>query len=182
MGSQKYAKAAEKFKKLVELDPSDIVARENLAKVYYRNKEYKKAIQQYKEIFALEPDNVKALTEWANCYLDIGNLRQARTLARRATRLDPKYGMAYITLGKVYEKAVEACKKKAGRTSYSFDDKLIFKGAYEEYKRAVNDIETKQRALASMRSLEPVLPTQEDFFMHKNQRIAKDPCYEWIYK
>ena len=182
MGMQQYSKASKKFSKLVEIDPNDIVARENLAKVYYRNKQYEKAIQQYKKIFELDPDNVKALTEWATCYLDLGNLRQARTLARRATRVDPRYGMAFYTLGKVYEKAVESCKAKSGRTGYSFDDKLVFKIAHEEYKRAVNDIETKQRALASMRSLEPVLPSQEDFFMHKNQRIAKDPCYEWIYK
>ncbi|RMD94190.1 MAG: tetratricopeptide repeat protein [Calditrichaeota bacterium] len=179
---KEWDKAAQKYEALLALDPNDTVVREDLAKVYQKSNQYRKAIAEYKKILKIEPKNARAVASIANNYLLLGQLKTAKQFAVRAARLDRSYGFSYIVLGKVYEKAVEECKKKAGRERDSFSDKLIYKVAYDTYKKAQNDIEVKQEALARMRSLEPVLPKQEDYFMHKGVTKATDPCYSWVYK
>ena len=182
MRSKDWDKAAEKFERLLELDPNDIVVREDLARVYQRSEQYRKAIEENKNILKLDPNNVRAMAQIAYNYFLLGQLQTARNYARRAIRLDKEYGFSYIVLGRVYEQTVENCRKKAGRTSYNFDDKLINKMAYDTFKKALVDIETKEEAQARMRSLEPVIPTNEDYFMNKGKTKATDPCYSWIYK
>ena len=179
---REWDKAAEKYEALLKIDPKDLVVREDLAKIYQRSEQYRKAIAEYKNILKLDPKNARAMASIANNYLLLGQLRTAKQYARRAMKLDRAYGFPYIVLGRVYEKAVEECKKKAGRERDNFDDKLIYKIAYDTFKKAQSDIEVRQEALARMQSLELVIPKQEDYFMHKGKKKATDPCYTWVYQ
>ncbi len=181
MRAKDWQKAEEKLKYYLQLDPNDIVIREDLARVYQRQERFQDALQEYKNILKIDPNNVRAVANVAYNYMRLGQFKTARNWAKRAIRMDKNYGFGYIVLGRIYEQTIEDCKKKAGR-DYNFDDKLVAKLAYDTFKKALGDIEFKQEAEARMRSLEPILPTQADYFMNKGKTKPTDPCYTWIYQ
>lgn len=177
--SENWEKAIEKYRALLKLKPDDIIVREDLAAIYKKMENYRAAINEYSNILKIDSSNKKALAEIADSYLSLGDLRRARQYANRVLRLDRGYGQAYIIRGKIVERAVEQCQQDEGR-EINFDDKLMYQLAEKEYKKALDDIAVKQSALAHINSLEPVLPKQEDFFMHKGQTKPKSKCYQWL--
>lgn len=180
--SENFDKAIEKYKKLISLKPNEVVFHQDLASIYKRLERFNNVISEDEAILKIQADNKQAIAEIADAYLHIGDLRRARDYADRVLRLDRNFGAAYIIRGQVLEKAVDQCRKDMGRDGkeFTFDDKLIYQMANEEYKKALGDISVKQNALAHMRSVEPVVPKQEDFFMHKGQTKPKLECYQWL--
>jgi len=98
---------------------------------------------------------------------------------RKALAIDSKYGLAYLSRGIVYEASADKCVSKRGE-KVTFDDKLVYKMAYDEYVKAKRDLEWKPDAERRMKYLETLIPTREDYFMHKNQKSPQSSCYEWI--
>ena len=115
----------------------------------------------------------------AMSYTSLGKYTTAMARTRKALSIDPKYGLAYLTRGIIYETASDRCSdKRDGKIS--FDDKLVYQKAYNEYKKASGDIMWRSDAQKRMSYLAPLLPQNQDFFMHPDQKEPKDPCYEWI--
>ncbi len=176
-----FQKSIEKFNLYLQLKPNDTFALEYLGNAKQNLEQYHEAIAIFEKIIAIKPDNKKILCSMATSYKDLNQLRKARSIANKALNIDRNYGLAYIVLGEIYEVAVDNCMNKRGAKSTSFDDKLVYKLAYDQYARAAKDIQFSDLATRKMNYLQPDIPTKEDYFMHQSQKKAKEACYQWIY-
>ncbi len=176
-----YEEAIKYYNMLLESRPEDAVALEYVASSYQNLGQYRPAIDTWEKVLALKPDHKKALCEMATCYREIGQLPKARSVARQALNIDSDYGLAYIVIGEVYESAVSQCMDARGDRKIKFDDKLIYKLAYDQYVKARNDMQFADRARSKMNYIQPDIPTTEDLFMHQDVKQARDECYSWIY-
>ncbi|MBC7187427.1 MAG: tetratricopeptide repeat protein [Calditrichaeota bacterium] len=177
-------KAVAIFQKLLQKTPDDTYVMELQAGALQNMKKFKEAIAVYDKILALRPDNKRAYCEQASCYKELGQFTKARALARKASSLDPSYGYAYFVAGEIYEAAVDACMTQRGERSPKFDDKLVYWFAYEEYRKALQDLEMRDYAQRRMDYLKNLIPTEDDIFFHKDEWAKKRTrvdCYQWIY-
>jgi len=173
-----YQKAIKWFDELLSLSPNDVQAMEHIGQSYQRLEEYGKAIAQFKQILDIEPESKRVMCEISRSYTELGNFSSARTYALRALGVDNSYGLGWIVLGEAYEASAERCDTEGGTLSY--DDKLVYELAYQKYRRAARDLEFKTDAESKINYLKPLLPTNEDVFMHSDDTRPSGSCYEWI--
>ena len=177
--NQEWEKALEKFQKLSQLKPNDAGVLMYIGNTYEQLEQWRNAIKAYEKVLKLDPQNKRALVEIANCYKNLGQFARARSYVRRALKIDPNYGLAHLTLGEIYMSAADKCSE--GR-KITFDDKLIYKMAYNEFLKAKNDPEASNYAQRDIEYVTPLIPTKEDYFMHPDQKKATSDCYKWIYR
>jgi len=177
-------KALAILQKLLQKTPNDTYVMELQAGALQNMKRFKEAIAVYDKIVSLRPDNKRAYCEQASCYKELGQFAKARALARKASSMDPNYGYAYFVVGEIYEASVDACMSQRGERSPKFDDKLVYWFAYEEYRKAMQDLEMRDYAQRRMDYLKKLIPTDDDIFFHKEewaQKRTRVDCYQWIY-
>jgi tetratricopeptide (TPR) repeat protein len=176
---QEYEKAVELLERFSKQVPGDVFALELLGDAQDHLGRYREALKTYEQIIAAKPDNKKVLVKMSRCHRELGDFPTARRHGTRALAVDSKYGPAFIAIGKVYEVCADKCVAKKGKTD--FDDKLVYKLAYEQYEKALQDLETRSEARQLLNFLEPSIPKTEDYFMNKGKTKAEGPCYAWIY-
>lgn len=148
------------------------------ASVYENLGQYSKAIADYKQALNISPNDTELMLKIAVDYRLIDDFNSARLWVNNALRAQPGNGLAFIIMGEIYEAAVSYClKQKGSRTTY--EDKLVYELAYNEYKKALNDPAFRSRARNKINYVEPLIPTTEDRFMNKGKKIESD-CYSWI--
>ena len=99
----RYAKAAEEFKKLIEIDPTFAGAYNNLAVIYIDHiKDYKLARKYIEASLALFPDYPAGYLNLGVIDLNNRKLRSAIKNFEKALELDPKSLLAYYNLGACY--------------------------------------------------------------------------------
>ncbi len=174
--------AVANFEQLLQIKSDDVSAMEYLGNALQNKGSYTRAISIYKEIVKLQPNNKKVLTDMATSYKELKQFSTARNYARQALQIDPKYGLAFIVIGEIYEAAAENCYTARGKKSAEFDDKLIYDLAYQQYQKAAEDLQFKDYALKRMSYVNELRPTKEDLFFHRGQTKPKDTCYQWIYQ
>ncbi|MFO7890270.1 MAG: tetratricopeptide repeat protein [bacterium] len=174
----KFDSAIVNFKIVLKNQPDNIEALELLADSYRNTDKFTQAINIYKIIIEEKPTDKKNLCNLASAYTSLGRYTTARRTVNKALRIDNQYGLAYLTLGKIYETAADRnIKNNDGKTTY--DDKLVYKIAYDQYVKAKNDLAYKREAENRIKSLEPVIPTTEDKFIH-DYNTPKNEVYNWI--
>jgi tetratricopeptide (TPR) repeat protein len=166
----------QRFNKLVT---GDFFALELLGDAHERLGRFREALRTYEQIVTAKPDNKKVLTKMSHCYRELVDYPTARRFANKALAVDSKYGAAYIALGHVYETCADKCVAKKGKTE--FNDKLVYKLAYDQYEKALQDLDSKSEARQRLNFLEPSIPKTEDYFMNKGKTKATGACYAWIY-
>ena len=176
-----YNQAIEYLNKYLAIKPDDVIALEYVGNAQQNLGQFNKAIATYDKILAVDAGHKKVLCEMATCYRELGQLSKARSTANKALKIDSGYGLAYIVRGEVYEDAVDGCLSKRDKRIVKFDDKLIYKMAYDEYAKALKSFETADIAKKRMSYIQPDIPTTEDYFMHPDQKKARLDCYKWIY-
>lgn len=176
-----YDKSIEYFDKLLAINPEDAMALEYVGNAQQNLGKFRDAIATYERVLAVRPDHKKVIAEMATCYKELKQLAKARSVANKALAIDPNYGLAYIVRGEIYEVAVDLCLNARGNRKLTFDDKLVYQLAYEEYAKAKNDIQFADLAQRKMNYVQPDIPTKEDRFMHQDQTRARNECYQWIY-
>ena len=176
-----YENSIEYFNKLLAINTQDAMALEYVGNAQQNLGKFTDAIATYEKTITIKPDNKKVICEMATCYRELGQLSKARSVANQVLSIDPNYGLAFIVRGEVYEAAVDQCMKKRGESQEKFDDKLIYKLAYDEYTKATRDIQFADLAAKKMNYVQPYIPTKEDLFMHQSQSKANIDCYKWIY-
>ncbi len=77
------------FKKAGEVDSKDNRICFNLARLYSKMELWDKAIYQYKHQVMLEPQNAWVYSNLANCYLQKGDIVEAKTYLTKTSNLDP---------------------------------------------------------------------------------------------
>jgi len=177
-----FEKAIEQLKILLPKEPStvpDIRILEMLGESYQQTNRFNNAVATYNQILQSKPDDKKNLCNLAIAYTSLEKYTTAISQVQKVLRIDPKYGLAYLTMGIIYETSAEKCVARAGG-KISFDDKLVYKLAYDEYIQAKNDLEWKREAEKHLNYVQTLIPTKEDYFMHKNQSTPRGACYEWI--
>ena len=177
---EEYETSMKYFGEFVSLVPNDVGAMDFIGTSLIRLERYNDAVTEYKKILDVDPQNKKVMTDISSCYKDLQNFRAARTYAKKATAVDPGYGLGWIALGEVYEACADAyVDQKDGKVE--FDDKLVYRLAYTQYRRARKDLQFAGDADRHIGFVKGVLPTKEDEFMNKDQTKAKTACYTWIY-
>ena len=173
-----FQKAATHLEAAIALQPENLTALDMLGNSYQETGQYSKAVGIYQKILEFNPDDVGALCNMAVAYSSMGNYTSALSRVHKAQAIDPTYGWAFITKGMIYEAAADKCSNASGKLT--FDDKLTYELAYNEYQKATNDIRTRSEARRRIGYVKPLIPTKADLFMHKNQVRPEGPCYEWI--
>ena len=175
-----FKSAVDIAKKVVENQPDNLVALELLGKSYQESEQHLSAINTFKKLLEKKPNDKKNICNLAMSYTATGRYTTALSEVRKALNIDSRYGLAFIARGMVYEKAADKCVSNRKENKLTFDDKLVYKMAYDEYARAKQDITWKSDAESRMSYLTPVIPQQSDYFMHKGKTMPDDPCYNWI--
>jgi tetratricopeptide (TPR) repeat protein len=96
-------KAFDCYKKAIEIEPSLIVARINLATVYSRKEKNKKAKEEYEKILRIAPHEPKAHNNIANIYRSYNNKEKVIFHFTEAIKYNPKYAEAYLNLANYYD-------------------------------------------------------------------------------
>lgn len=159
-------------------DSVDAYARTLVARAQRHLGKYREALASYDAALKLQPQQKKVWVEISGCLRALNEYAAARRAAQKALQIDAKFGEALLALGQVYEAGAEACAADKGRRD--FNDKLVYRMAYEQYQRAREDLNTRAEAQQRMDSLLPLLPTKEDEFMNKNQERPQGDCYSWL--
>lgn len=177
--SSQFEKAIEQFQFIVSKDPKNISALEYLGESYQQVDKFSKAVEIYKNILSFDPNNKKNRCNLAMALAATGRYASAIKEAKTVIRNNPDYGLGYIAMGVVYETCAEKCvKQKGGKITW--DDKLVYKLAYDSFVKAKKDLSVKQDAENHLNYLVTVIPTKDDYFMHKNDKYPKGSCYTWI--
>ena len=181
-------KAKEINLKLYELDPSYSTT-VSLANAATQNAEYNTAIKYLKEASGLtdEPEKLKTIYQnLARAYLNKGQLRQARSNARKAIDQDSDWGRPYMTIASIYARAVSDCVENR---EMSRDDRAVYWLVMDYLNKAKNiDSSVASSANSQLRSYRESAPTQEDIFFvdswSKGGSVRIDgslgSCYSWI--
>lgn len=171
-----YQKAIEPLSKCIEnkKDEQTLGLRAN---AYENLNQLSNAIDDYKQILELDPDDADVMLNISFNYSSLNNFESADYWINRALRARPGYGMAYIVRGELFEMAVSYCQDQRGKDSY--EDKLVYEKAYAEYEKAKRDAAFISKAKTKLNNLKPFLPTTEDKFMHKNDKI-ESACYDFL--
>jgi len=160
-------------------EADNILALEMLGESYQQLERYRDASDVYKSILKSRPDDKKNLCNLSMCYTYLGSYRSAMAEVRKALRIDSNYGLAYLTRGMIYETSADNCVSDKGGNA-DFDDKLVYKLAYDEFVKARRDLQWKSDADRRMSYVESLVPTREDLFMHQDRKTPRGACYDWI--
>ena len=176
---QQFKVAVVLLERYEKLNSNDALATELKADALQKLGRYDEALKSYKQIIATNPQNKKVLVDMGVCYSNVAKYSQARIYTNKAIQLDSEYGYAFFVRGQIYQMCADTCVSKKEKENFS--DKLVYKLAYEQYRRALNNIALRSDAKQRMAFLKSLIPTNEDYFMNKNQDKPLGPCYEWIY-
>jgi tetratricopeptide (TPR) repeat protein len=147
------------------------------ATAYENLNELTNAINDYKAILDVDPKDADVMLNISYNYSSLNNFDNSNYWINRALKARPGYGLAYITRGELFEMAVLYCQNKRGKDKY--EDKLVYERAYAEYQKARRDPAFISKAKTKQNNLKPFLPTKEDKFMHKGDKITS-ACYGFM--
>lgn len=179
--SGQYDKALRAFNAVLVQEPENVEAFSYIGRVYESKDQLSNAINVYKKIITIDPDRLNTLCALASVYGRLNEFSVARSYIRRAINKDAGYGLAYMVMGEIYENAVMNCSNKREKDGYSYDDKLVFEMAREEYRKAASkDRNVASSAQNRYNQLAPFIRTKADKHMQGNRDTLKDGCYAWI--
>jgi tetratricopeptide (TPR) repeat protein len=176
-----WSKAEPEFREYLKLNADDVYAAELFGSSFQNQNKFEEAIKVHEDILKRKPDNKKSYCEIASCLKSLKRYRQARESVRQALKIDGAYGYAFLVLGEIYEATAESCMEEGKRTAPTFDDKLIYQLAYDQYVKAAEDPASKSFASRRIDYVKQMTPAKEDLFMNKGKIKARGACYAWIY-
>lgn len=148
---------------------------------------YREAIGYFREALQLASNDTQRSRlnqNLSDSFLQLGDLQQARTFARRAMQQDSSWGTPLIQMASIYAQAVTNC------TDGGLDrtDKVVYWLVIDYLERAANvDSSVASRARRDIASYRGVTPTSEEkFYMNWengdtiNVGGNLNSCYEWI--
>ncbi len=175
-----FIQAINVFRQYNKLKPEDVNVYAKLGSAYYGESNYKRAIANYKAYLAKKPNDLKALIRLGDIYREQGSYQTAVNYAYKALRAKPGYGEAYILIAMSYRDAAISCSGNRAKPGTTYDDKLVYKKAYDILSKALKDPEAASRAASLRKALKQAIPTKEDEFLYGGRKNIKDSCYSWI--
>jgi len=180
-----YDKAIEVLKKVTAVDLRNKEGWDKLAELYKNLGKYQEAANAYEHINKnIDPQNLNVIDNVAKMYENLADFETAYTWAKKAVTIGNSF-LAYKVRADVMFAAAEYY--STSRTPISFEDKLVYKLAYDDYRQAkkLGDYGVQSR-IDFLK--EYLIPTHEDWFMNRydgagNERSVYRPrldCYKWI--
>lgn len=178
-------KAIQVYLKVTQIDSRNLEAWQNLADLYQTKNNLPEAINALEYIAKnLSPRDLDVIQKICQNYIKLGNFATALTWADKAVSVGGNNAMAYKIRADLYYTAADYF---LGSEKLTFEDKLVYKLAYDDYRKALElgDISVKTR-LDHLK--EYLIPTSEDWFLNNydasgNRRTSfrpNKPCYNWI--
>jgi tetratricopeptide (TPR) repeat protein len=179
LDQSEYLTALEPLSRIIEkLDKNHVKAYKARAQCYEGLERNTSAINDYKKVIEIEPKNAEIMCAIASVYRNKDEFSKGRYWVNKALGAKPGYGLAYITMGEIYESSVTYCQKGRGR---KYDDGLVYEMAYVQYGKALRDTAYKGTARSRRNGLKPFLLTTEEKFMNNSRTELKITCYtSWI--
>ena len=181
---EKYQQAIQVYREVTSMDPNNYEAWNSIAECYTSLGQPEQAINAWERIAnQISPNDIKNIQKIVDKYVSLGEYASARDWAKKA--IDRKEcGLSYKLAGDVYYEAAESCR---GGQQPTFEDKLVYKLAYDYYQQAVEFGFTAVKGRID-RLEEYLIPTTQDWFMNKynqdgSQRksyVPRKECYNWI--
>jgi tetratricopeptide (TPR) repeat protein len=147
------AAAVDKFKKAIELDPTNAMAYNNLGYALEVQRDYEGAISNFQKAIALDKRLLLSYNNWANVLQDQGRYDDAIKKLKEAIDIDNKSPDAYINWGNVlvdrrdyaeavvqYQKANEIAPNNPipfNNWGFALESQKDYAGAAEKYRRAL---------------------------------------------
>ena len=113
----KLEKIEDFFKEKIKLNPNNLEANFNLARIYKEKGEHKKAKLLYERVIKIEPKNSSAYNNLANIYKRTGEFNKAIKLYKKVILINPAHVNAHFNLGNTlnqvghFTKAIKEFKK-----------------------------------------------------------------------
>ncbi len=172
-----YAEAVDVLNEVTSLDPENLRAWSLLARSHENLEEYRKAIDAYQGILDIDSSRKDVIRDIARLYLELKEHRKAMDWANRCINTGDENGMGYAVRGSVYENLAAEC--SGGKPD--FNDKLVYKMAYEDYEKATNlgYGQVKSR----IEYLQNFIPSKGDWFFHSDEGptfVPEKECYSWL--
>lgn len=174
-------RSVEQLTMVTEKEPRNIYALEYLGESYQQLEQYSNAVSTYQKILEIQPDDKKNMCNLAISYRSLKQFSTAMRYANKALAIDSGYGLAYLTRGMIYEASADYCVDQNENKVVLFDDKLVYKMAYDEYEKAKRDLNWARDASNRMSYVETLIPTTSDIFMNKGVTSPRSACYNWIF-
>ncbi len=181
-------KAQELNQKLYEMNPSyqNVTS---LANTAIQNGNYKEAIKYLDEAKdkTEKPDQLKSIyMSLSTAHLNLGNLQQVRSTARKALEIDSSLGQAYINIADAYAQAVRNC--TSGR-ELKRQDRAVYWLVLDYLNQAKQaDSSVTGAANSRAQTFRQAAPTSEAIFMTSDWNTGDsiridgslNSCYSWI--
>lgn len=180
-----YDKAIEVYKKVTALDLRNKDAWEKLADLYKTMGRYNEAAAAYEHITKnIDSKDLSILDDVTKMYINLADYAAAYSWAKKAVSLG-NYGLAYKIRADVFYTAADYF--SSSRQPKSFEDKLVYKLAYDDYRKAKDLGEYGVQSRLDLLK-EYLIPTREDWFMNRYDASGKErtvfrprlDCYNWI--
>lgn len=180
-----YNAAIEVLKRVTAMNPSNFEAWNKLGSNYKNIGDRENVIRTYTHIATkISPRDINVIANIVDAQLARAEYPEAYQWAKRAMEINPKSKLSNKLMGDVYYGAVEYY---TSAREVTFEDKLVYKLAYDYYKNAteLGEFSVKSR-LDYLKEYR--IPTDEDWFMNKYDAAGKDRTnykpqsteYEWI--
>lgn len=175
-----YQDAIQPFKSILEQEPQNTTALEYLGRCYEGLNKLSEALSYYKKILQFEPKNSKIMSLIASVYGRLNDFTTARSYILKAEKVDPGNGLPHMIMAEIYENAVQHCSEQREKNNFSYDDKLVYWMAQNELRQAAKDPNYETDAKRRINQLQNLIPSKSDWFMQKDRRTTREPCYDWI--
>ncbi|RKY49181.1 MAG: hypothetical protein DRP88_00365 [Candidatus Neomarinimicrobiota bacterium] len=180
-----YEEALKVLQQVTQANLKNREAWENLAKLYFSLGRYEEAAKTYEYISRnISPRDISIINEIVKSYTQASEFQKAYTWAKKAKQISGSSGLVFRMFGDLYY-SVASCYSSPEKLT--FEDKLVYKLAYDYYKKAYEkgeyDVKKKLDYLKQY-----LIPTHEDWFLNKydnkgNLRKSfrpKGEYYNWI--
>jgi len=111
----------------------------------------------------------------ADAYRSAGSYSSARAAVYSALELRSGWGEAYISLGNIYVAGAKSC-------GSDFENLTVYWVAVDAFKKALSDIETKERAAKNINTYSKYFPTKETCFFNGVAADSNHTVGCWINK
>jgi len=184
-GKQQYNEAVAVLKKLAASNPNNFNVWDKLGRNYKDLGDKENIIRTYTHISEkISPRDLNVIANIVQAHLDLYHFQEAYGWAKKAMSINSDSRTSYKLMGDVYYAAAEF---NIASREVNFEDKLVYKLAYDNYKIASEKGEFSVRSRIDYLK-EYRIPTSEDWFMNKYDSSGKDrtsfkpllDCYNWI--
>jgi len=180
-----YSTAIQVLKQVTSMNRTDFGAWEKLGNIYIAQNDHKNATITFLHIANnISQGDIKVYEKIVNGYIAQNQYEKAYQWANKAIKTNKEPGLSYKLRGDVYYAAIEYY---ISSRDVTFEDKLAFKLAYDDYKKSYShgeySVKTRIDYLKQYR-----IPTSEDWFVNKYNPNGSNrtnfrpnlPEYSWI--